>query len=493
MFKPFIELPQKDEQILVGLLWKDASNYRKLKNHKISEKTFVNKVDYVFYKIGKLMYDNNVNNFDKLTVYSFLDKRKELLDEFELAGGYKYISDIVSCLDSDKIYNIDHHVNEVLKFESLRTLYEIGFISKENKTNLKRLVSLSIDELRSYLNHHINKSLAQINSTNYEIYDIIDADGFKETIESAKKGIQGTIQLRSKNLNRILKGWQLGKLYYLVMPSGLGKSTIARNLFLPSIIENKENTLIFVNEENLETWRLNLLVTIANLKIEGRYLIKDNIMSGKINEFDEETLNMASQWLIDNANDFILKLIVLKSYRFEDILKVLEEHRAYNITSMILDTFKPSTGKKQDIERWQQFSENSQELFDLIKTDSMNIRCLTTLQLKLGYQSRYLTLDAVGKSKETVEVADVVMLGRELFKDEMPKGKNELPVYNWKKDEKTGEYKKESVILKDDKRYLILFFGKNRCGTDREQVILEMNYDKNLIYDVGFTEMRPEG
>lgn len=492
MFKPFIELPQKDEQILIGLLWRNASGYKKLRNHKVSEKTFVSKVNYTFYKIGKLMHESGVDNFDKLTVYSFLDKRKELLEEFELAGGYKYISDIVSCLDGDKTYNIDHHINEILKFESLRVLYSLGFISKENKQNLKRLVSLNIDDIRTYLNHHINKSLAQINSTNYEIYDVIDEDGLLDTIESAKKGIQGSIQLNSPNLNRILKGWQLGKLYYLIMPSGLGKSTIARNLFLPSVIKNRENTLIFVNEENLETWRLNLLVTIANTELDGRYLIKDNILSGKIKEEDEEVLKKAADWLIENASEFVLKLVVLKSYRFEDVLKILEEHRAYNITTMIIDTFKPGTGNKKDMERWQQFSENSQDLFDLIKTDNMNIRCLATMQLKLGYQSRFLTMDAVGKSKETVEVADVVMLGRELYKDEMPMGKNELSVFKWTK-EKTGGYKRISVDLDHKKRYLILFFGKNRLGTDREQVILEMNYDKNLIEDVGFSEMRPEG
>lgn len=499
MLKVFVEKPRKNEQILVALLWGDPTLYRKVKAHKITDKTFVDKQNYIFYKLGMTMFDNGISVFDKLSVFTYLDKRAELKNEFELAGGWDTISEMIDILTSDDLGNIEYHINEIIKFQALRDLYNKGLISKENKKNLETLINADVEELRLYLNHIVSKSLSSFNSSNYEVYDLID-NSLYDIIDDARKGVQGSIPFYNANrLTRITKGWQLGKLYYLIMPSGLGKSTFARNIFLPSIIENKQNTIIFVNEETKKSWQLNLLVTIANMKLSGKTVFKEKIMQGGFSEAERDILREAADWLIENQDEFVIKIVVLKSYRFSDIARILEEYRPYGINSMILDTFKPtanSRGGNNSMQRWEEFAENSQELYDLIKAENMNIRCLATAQMKIGYRDRYIGLDSTGKSKEIVEVGDVVMLCREVFADEFPGGANEITVYKFElnKDYDNGKsdkkWNKVEVELDINKKYVIMFFGKNRDGTDREQTIYEMDYERNLVYEVGFTEIR---
>ena len=499
MLKLFVEKPRKNEQVLIALLWNNPSFYNSLKAHKISDKTFVDKSSYIYYKIGMLMFDTGLTNFDKVSVHIFLDKRPELKEEFELAGGYEDIQIMIDCLTTEDKSNLEYHINEILKFQALRELYENGLISKENKKHIETLMKASIDELRLYLNHQISNSLSNFNSSNYEIYDLIDANLYS-IIDNARKGVQGSIPFyNASRLTKITKGWQLGKLYYLIMPSGLGKSTFARNIFLPSIIETKQNTLIFINEEDKDSWQLNLLVTIANMKIKEGVVFKERIMQGGFSEEERNILRKAADWLIENQGDFIIKIVSLKSYKFADVVRILEEFRPYGINTVILDTFKPTTSRNNgnsSMQRWEEFAENSQELYDLIKKENMNIRCLATAQMKIGYRDRYIGLDSTGKSKEIVEVGDVVMLCREVFADEFPGGVNEIKVYKYKKNENYEDgsnekkWEKIEVELDINKKYIIMFFGKNRCGTDREQTIYEIDYERNLVYEVGFTELR---
>lgn len=529
MIKEFIDKPRKNEQVLISILWKNPNNYRSLQSHKFTEKSFVDKSTYTYFTVGKLMFEYGITNFERVTVYTFLDKRNELKTLFEDAGGYDVIENVVKTITQEDVDNLEYHANEILKFQALRFLYEKGLISGENSKTLQVLLDKNIDEVKMFFTHQLNSSLSQFNSSNYEIKDLID-ESLYDTINDLKKGIEGSIPFyNSSTLNKLTKGWQRGKLYYLEMPSGLGKSTFSRNIFLPSIIENQENSLIFVNEESIDTWRVNLLITIVNTKIKEGVIFKDNVTSGTLKEEDEALLRKAADWLIEHQKDFIIKIIALKTYKFTDVIKIIENYAPYNITTCIIDTFKPDTNSSSfNKSRWESFSENAQELYDVIKKENMNIRCLATVQLKLDAgKSSYLGLENTGKSKEIVEVADVVMQGRQVLADEYTGEANQIYVYKYKlnkdyeedllnqeeenpdedygfgdknnqkdKDDddnkkKTSKWNKVSVELDKDKTYIILFFGKNRDGAVNKQILYEVDYQKNLIYEIGFTEMKP--
>jgi len=104
---------------------------------------------------------------------------------------------------------------------------------------------------------------------------------------------------------------------------------------------------------------------------------------------------------------------------------------------MILDTFK-GDGSDTDMARWQAISQNSQELYDAVKEENLNLGTIATLQLKIGKVYRFLDHDCVGKSKEVVEVAGVTLLGRLLFSDEYNGKKNDIYPFNFVKKVTSG-------------------------------------------------------
>ena len=515
MLNDFIEKPRKNETAIIRALWTDPSNYRLAKEHKFVKDTFVTDKGYVFYHIGLEMYNYGITEFDKLSVCTFLDTRKDLKKEFEDAGGLTVIEEIKKELNDFEISNIEYHIEEVFKFQALRYLYDKGLLSSNNEKTLKLLENKGIEEVKLFLTHQINNSMSQFNSSNYEVRDLID-DTLFDTIDSLKKGIEGAISFYGAPiLNKFTKGWQRGKLYYLEMPSGLGKSTFSRNIFLPSIIENQENSLIFVNEESIDTWRVNLLITIANTKIKDGFVFRDNVTNGYLKPEDETLLKKAAKWLLEHKEDFIIKIIALKTYKFSDVLRIIESYEPYQITTCIIDTFKPDLTGGLNKSRWESFSENAQQLYDLIKKENMNIRCLATVQMKIGGgTTKYsVNLENTGKSKEIVEVADVVMQGRKIYAEEYSGGERELKIYRYKlnndydedffddddfdmnnnnnnKKTKHSKWEKTQVMLDEEKNYIMLSFGKNRDGSVDKQIIYEVDYQKNVVHEIGFSEVK---
>lgn len=185
----------------------------------------------------------------------------------------------------------------------------------------------------------------------------------------------------------------------------------------------------------------------------------------------------------------MLKLIVLKSFRFEDILSYAEYYKSLGADYMIIDTFK-ADGSETDMARWEVFSRNSQDLYDLVKEENLNMGCIATLQLKIGKVYRFLDHDSVGKSKEVVEVAGVTMLGRLLFADEYHGERNDIKPFNFVKE--NGIWIKDPYVLDPDKEYIIFYFGKSRFGSIQKQIIFEVDYAYNILKEVAWAQHRPD-
>jgi hypothetical protein len=102
--------------------------------------------------------------------------------------------------------------------------------------------------------------------------------------------------------------------------------------------------------------------------------------------------------------------------------------------------------------------------------------------------TRHLDLEATGKSKEVIEVADLVMMGRLLYEDEYDSQK--LKVYDYVEDEGGGGYHRKEVLLDSLKTYMILFIPKNRNGSTTQQVVFEVDYDTNSWTEIGYAMIR---
>lgn len=467
-------------------MWNNPSLYRKYKSHDITKETFTEDIWYFYYRLGESMWNTGVRTFDEETTASFITSQNNpsLLKNFEKYGFYETVGFVQDVCKKDK-NNEDYHLSEMQKYESLRTFVRNGLLDPNNEELIDKLASASLKNIQTYFNHQFKKGFKNVNSGQVEFVDLVDEDIYNE-IEEARKGINMGIPIfAAPRLTKTIKGWLDGKLGYLVLPSGVGKSTIARSLFVMTLIKENKKGLVFINEESKSAWRMSMLSVVATYVLKKR-ISRDKIFEGNWDDYTDTVLKEAADWLLENRPGF-LKLGILKKYRFEDILNWAEYYKAHGISHMILDTFKPD-GSETDMARWTVFSSNAQDLYDLVKEENLNIGTLATLQLKIGKVDRFLTHDSVGKSKEVVEVADYTMLGRLLYADEYEGGRNPIRAFNYVK--RNGKWEEDKYVLDPKKEYLIIFFGKNRLGSASRQIIFEVNYDFNEIKEVAYAEMK---
>lgn len=487
----FKEYSFEHESILCGYMWSNPNLYQKYKAHKVVRSTFTEAVWYFYFNLGFEMYNEGIRDFDDVTVYSYVSSKpkevgkKSYMDAYNDYGGYDTISELMEACTSDN-QNDEYHFGQVQKYETLRILEHEGLINPEDTTLIKKFVTMSLQQLHTYMNLKTKELFSHINSGEVIEHDLAGFMG--ETIEEMDEGdIMGTPLHDAPRLNSKIKGWKNGALYYLVLSSGVGKSSFTMEKFILALFEAQEKGILAINEESVKKWRQLLLATVSNKKLKVK-INREKMYKGN---FDEQMLNKlknAKQWIEDNGTGLV-KTLELKKYRLDDIINRVELYKPRGFNKLIIDTFKPDRSQA-DMVRWEAFSNSAQELHECIKEDNQNVGTLATVQLKLGKETRFLDLDAIGKSMEIVEVAAVVMMGRLLFEDEYdPKGRFGLQPYNWEKDEFTGNYFKKPYELDKEKEYLVLFLSKNRHGSEDEQIIYEANYSINEFKEVAYVQV----
>lgn len=485
--KEFVEPSFIHESLLCGYLWKNPHLFRKYKNHKITKATFTSDVWYFYYYLGNQMFESGIREFDDKTTYAFIvsmpkeNGRKSWIDAYNSFGAYQTIQELMETCEKDSA-NDEYHLNEIQKYESLRSLELMGLIDTSDHQLVTNLTKMNLQQVQLFLMTKFKESFSHVNSGEVVEYDLVE--GLEDVIQEMDAGEAFGLPLHnSPRLNRKIKGWKDGALYYLVISSGGGKSSLAMEKFVLGLFEGGEKALLAINEESNKKWQQLLLATVAS-NILKTPINRENMIVGGFDEAAFDKLRKAKEW----AEQFKghIKTIELKRYRIEDILSRVELYRPKGYNKLIIDTFKPDRSSG-DLARWEAFSNSAQELHDLIKEDNYNVGTLATVQLKLGKETRYLDLDATGKSMEINEVASVVMMGRLLFADEYPGQRHALYCYNYEKDELSGQYYKKEYVLNPEKTYMVLFLSKNRFGSEEEQIIYEANYGINSFKEVGYT------
>jgi replicative DNA helicase len=488
--KEFVEPSFPHESLLNGYLWSNPSLYQKYKSHDMSIETFTEDVWYFYYTLGREMFDSGIRTFDDKTVYTYVTSKpketgkKSYIDSYNHFGAFETINELMNECTKDT-QNEEYHFCEIKKYESLRKLQFNSLIDIHNKELIIKVCKMTLKQLQLFIQYKAKEAFAHINTGEVVEYDLVDDLG--ETIDELNSGEQMGMPLHdSPRLNRKIKGWKDGYLYYLILSSGVGKSSITMEKFILGLIENKEKSLLGINEEGIKKWRQLLLSTISTKKL-NKPINREKMYEGNFNDEMMSKLTNAAKWAEQNGKGLI-KTLELKKYRLEDILSRVELYRPKGFNKLIIDTFKPDRSS-EELARWEAFSNSAQDLHDLIKEDNYNVGTLATVQLKLGKETRFLDLDATGKSMEINEVASVVMMGRLLFADEYEGEKYALHAYNYKKDPINEKWYKEDYHLNSDKKYLVLFLAKNRFGSEDEQILYEANYEINYFKEVAYVKV----
>ena len=486
--KEFVEPSFVHESLICGYLWSNPNLYQKYKSHTVTKDTFTDNTWYFYFTLGFEMYHNGIRSFDDKTVYTYVVNRpkevgkKSYIDAYNDFGGYETIQDLIEACEDDGD-NDEYHFGEIQKYESLRKLQKDSLINVNDRELIIKLCKLNLKQIQLYFQTKQKEAFAHVNSGEVVEHDL--ASNLGEVIEVLNRGETMGMPLHdAPRLNRKIKGWKNGALYYLVLSSGVGKSSIAMEKFILGLFENQEKAILAINEESVTKWQQLLLATVSN-KILNKKINREKMYEGNFTPEMYQKLENAAKWAEDNGQGLI-KTLELKKYRLEDILSRVELYRPKGFSKLIIDTFKPDRST-QDLARWEAFSNSAQELHDLIKEDNYNVGTLATVQLKIGKETRFLDLEATGKSMEIVEVASVVMMGRLMYDDEF-EGRYALNPYNYEKDF-TGTWVKTPYKLDKEKEYLILWLSKNRFGDETEQIIYEANYSINSFVEVAYVKV----
>ncbi|MCP1184959.1 DnaB-like helicase C-terminal domain-containing protein [Paenibacillus sp. 1781tsa1] len=433
---------------------------------------------------------NSIKTFDDTTTYSFLSSRpvevgrKSYFEYYNEYGGYSTIEEIVEECEKDK-GNDEYHFSEIQKYESLRKFQKEGLINTGDLNLVKKLTKMNLKQLQSFFQYKTSIIFSHINCGEVVEYNL--SDDLDQAIDKMNQGEAMGLPLHdSPRLSKKIKGWRKGELIYLVLSSGVGKSSIAMEKFVLSLYENDQKGMMFTNEENVWKSRNLLMATVSSKKL-NKPINREKLSEGKFDEATLEKLYNARDWIQQYPRDLV-KFYDLKKYRVEDVLSRIQMMKPLNYSYGLLDTFKPDNSANEAA-RWEAFSNAAQAIFDCIKPEANNLGMLATVQLKIGKEYRFLDLSAIGKSLEIVEVASVVLMGRLLYNDEMPGKKEEIFAYNWEKSDFDGKWHKKEYKLDPEKTYLIVFIAKNRAGETSEQIIYEVNYGINSFKEVAYSQM----
>ena len=173
-----------------------------------------------YWELANAMYKNGYKTIDNLSVYTFLDNKKEALAEFENRGGWKTLEDIMMLVNID---NRDAYYDELCKSNLLINLWKAGF---DVLDNLEKFKTVSSEDVYNYYDYQLqNIAVDKIEKIKTE--DL--SDGYEEYIEEWDKGAMVGYPIATKMLNYQLAG--VHKKNLMLHLGGIGQGKTTRRVF----------------------------------------------------------------------------------------------------------------------------------------------------------------------------------------------------------------------------------------------------------------------
>lgn len=466
------------EANIVAILWKQPDLYLTYDN--LTLESFLHNEWKVYWQIGHdIMVNEDKPNLDEITVNLFLDKHLKLKDKYDEYGGFETITLATKYI---QVENIDGYIKELNKWNTVIKLIKMKFPVSHR---LKEFVDMSAeniyDEYEAILNHIF------INVEGDDItYDI--SDGIDELIDELDKGAAVGLPLYNADLlNKETGGNLVGNITLTGGVSGAGKTTMTRNVVLPSILKYDETIVIMINEEGKKKWQREMLIWVAN-NVYKKDVQKYKLRDGKYDDdFKDFLKNKCAKWIKDHKKQIILK--PFDSYTTDKAIKCIKKYAHMGVKYFILDTYKTDSNVGGgDSAFWLNMQQNMVKIYDVIKPEVLNLHIWITFQLsKSSAKQRFYSQDNIGMAKNIIDVASTCIMIRGLFEDEYKGGKHELKVF--KLSGKNGKTK-IPVELDKNKHYQILFIVKNREGSTNDyQIVVEHDLSRNIYKEIGITNV----
>jgi len=494
--KQIIEQLQKeiytDEALLTAIFYDNPILYEEYDENKLNSTHFGNNIWSFYFNIGRLITKNGGKILDDITVYSMIEKINKI-DLYQNYNEFETMKELIIEIQ-DKKQNVLMYYENIKKYNLLRNLYDIlgeKVLSINGNYNYKNLTS---QQISSYWTYQID-SIILNNTENYFDEEFLLTDLEQEIEKIDQYTQQGLPFFDSRRLTEATNGWNNGELYIFGGFGGKGKTSFVLSKIILSCIEHQEKLVVIANEESIERFKKNLLITVmGNVTNEG--FARQKINKGNFTIEEKNKLLKAVEWIksTTNGNNKLITFVYLESYIISDVKKIIKKYSKQGIMKFVIDTGKPSEGRKDVKERWQIMTEDMKDLYKLCKTNANGFGVGIWVNVQLAdsaLKTRYLNEHSLGESKKMKNEASVVFMMRPVWDDELEEGKRELLCFRFVPTDK-GYTKKEFKIPRHtDEKYYLLFTPKNRLGQDNNtglpQIVYRVNFNKNKWTEVGLT------
>ena len=466
------------ESNLIFGLYKDIDTFHEYISKINPINDFEKEESIFYYTMGREIIKQGYKNIDQLAVATYLQDKPSLKSFYDSLGGWQTIHDITSIANEN---NVDKYFDELIKHNVFKKLKSKGFTVDENKFN-----NVTSQEVYAYYEKVLDDSFIH-NDTDIKIetFDIDDS-----YIERKHKGVGmgASIALHSPRLNYDISGLHKGNLSIFAGFSGSGKSSwMLENVVVPLVEQGYKYTIIS-NEQVLDEFRDTLLVMVMAQKFKYFGITRKRLKAGDFSSEEFKNIRLAQDYINKNYSDK-LKFVKMFEYDISATKKVIRKLANEGCAYFMYDTFKSEDSANSNSTGL--MVEYSKELFQLCS--KLNIHIMMTQQLAIYMNNtRYLTSACLSNSKQVAEVADVIILMRQTWDDEMSEQLNDIKPYNFMKDA-NGQYKKddgksvkEMFTLDEEERNMILFLDKNRHGEDKKTYVTTFNGRYNIWHEKGF-------
>lgn len=474
------EYKQASEANIVAILYKDPE---KLYDSNLELDDFSHNTWRVYFQIASdlvLLEEKSV--LDDITIGLYLEKHPKLQERYVEYGGYETID---NAREYVKVENLDGYIKELYKWNTVVKLAKNGYPVQDR---LSDYCDMTLEDIYNEFETFINHIFINVDS-DVKSYNALD--GLYELIEELNKGASVGMPLHNCHiLNKEIGGFNFdGNIIGLGANSGVGKSTMAINYILPSIVKYDEKVVMMINEEDETKVRRELLVWVANNIFKEKlqkYVLRDGNFTPEVMEL----LKRCADWLEKKKEKRNITVIPLDRYSVKTAIKIIKKYSSMGVRCFILDTLKESSDARTD-EIYKSMMRDMVALYDVVKPAAKNVGLFVTYQLgKNSLLRRYLTNNDIGMAKSIVDVMSVNLMMRRPFDDEYEGGTREITGYRL--EGKNGR-SKIPFKLNRDKKYMITFITKNRFGsTDEFQIVSECDLSTNIYKDIGICNLQQD-
>ena len=503
----FIEPTNVQGEILfVGSLYKNPDLYVSYGNFMRSQYDFSDPVTKFFYDSFSIMYTTFSQTVDETKLAIFMSQDEDRLKLYKKYKGWKTLSQWMSMADAEDFKN---YFNIVKKYSLIREYERNGYpvqrilshknFEKWKPQDIYKIIRSKADKINTIINAS-EESVVLTSNTEDQVKGFLTAPEMGLTMPW-------------KILNKMFRGCRLGKVIFNGFLSNEGKSRNMMLLISYIVLVKNEKFLLLSNEMDESDLRNCLITTVINnpcfQELHGVHTHKaeeelvlgiyrddnGNIIERKMDEFGDftETQEQYASRLEATSKEFRDVMKVAKwidekregKLFFKDVgmdysdealeFEFRKAKMAYGIKYCGYDTLK---GFRTD--EWSSVKQTATKIKELMK--DLHMFCWSVFQLTdetVFTDIFQLSSNNIANAKQMKHVADALMIGKRIDKDDYNKYQYVIPD---SEDWGTGKV----CDLKPEKRYFAIKVDKNRGGSKDMIPLFDINLDLNLWTEVGY-------